>query len=76
VRIAPFRLRLFLAGLLVLVCRFAWAQNPGANVNVISPAPGSFVGYIYHRQVETDLAASPVNSSRAMAAFIDYQTTL
>jgi hypothetical protein len=50
------------------------AQSPGANVNIVSPAPGSFTGDIFERQVETDIAASPVNSGRAMAGYITYQT--
>jgi len=77
-RIAPFR------GLLLFVVAFAavsgsgraqYLVKPGPNVNIISPAPGSFsAGDIFQRQVETDIAASPVNSGRAMAGFIDYQT--
>jgi hypothetical protein len=74
VKIAPFRVLLFFVVALAALSRSGWAQYPGPNVNVISPASGSFVGDIFQRQVETDIAASPVNSSRAMAGFIDYQT--
>jgi hypothetical protein len=51
------------------------AQVVRDNVNIMNPAPDSlFVGDIFERQVETDIAVSPVNSGRAMAGFIDYQT--
>ena len=71
--IAPSRVVFLLAAFAALL-RSGWAQSPGPNVNVMNPAPGSFTGDIFERQVETDIAASPVNSGRAMAGFITYQT--
>ncbi len=73
-KIAPFRLLLFVPWALTALETIGWSQSPGLNVNVINPAPGSFTGDIFERQVETDIAASPVNSGRAMAGFITYQT--
>lgn len=64
----------------VLAIVLAWCSGPGRaqvvrdNVNIISPEAGSFVGDIFERQVETDIAVSPLNPSRAMAGFITYQT--
>ncbi len=50
------------------------AQVVRDNVNIMSPAPGPYVVDVFERQVETDIAVSPLNPGRAMAGFIDYQT--
>jgi hypothetical protein len=73
-KIAPSRVVLFLAVAFAAFSARGWAQSPGPNVNVINPAPGSFSGDVFERQVETDIVASPVNSGRALAGFITYQT--
>jgi len=75
VKIAPFRVIFFVAVGFFAFRANGWAQSPGPNVNIMNPpTDGSFVGDIFERQVETDIAPSPVNSGRAMAGFITYQT--